>query len=73
MLVPVFWLVQGGVLHAASALADGEGAFADTLAVAGWAGVIRTYGLADACDLSLGSAATVVGALTALGLVFELF
>ncbi|WP_348612891.1 YIP1 family protein [Halobaculum rarum] len=130
VLVPVFWLVQGGVLHAASALADGEGAFADTLAVAGWgmvpslarllgvgalivyrlrtttvpgtpdgaidalraaiggveavgllaalvvaiwAGVIRTYGLADARDHSIGTAATIVGVLTAIGLVFELF
>ena len=130
VLVPLFWLVQGGVLHAASALADGEGAFADTLTVAGWgmvpslarllavgalviyrlrtaalprtpegavdalraaiggvevsgllaavavavwAGVIRTYGLADARDLSVGTAAWVVGVLTALGLVFELF
>lgn len=129
VLVPVFWLVQGGVLHAASALADGEGAFADTLAVAGWgmvpslarllgvgalivyrlrtaavpgtpdgaidalraaiggveaigllaalvvaiwAGVIRTYGLADARDHSLGTAATIVGVLTVIGLVFEL-
>ena len=129
VLVPMFWLVQGGVLHAASALADGEGAFADTLVVAGWgmvpslarllgvgalivyrlrtaavpgtpngatdalraaiggvevigllaallvaiwAGVIRTYGLADARDHSLGTAATIVGALTAIGLVFEL-
>ncbi|QZY00467.1 YIP1 family protein [Halobaculum rubrum] len=130
VLVPLFWLVQGGVLHAASALADGEGAFADTLAVAGWgmvpslarlfgvgalviyrlrtaapsespegaidalraaiggveaigvlaavavalwAGVIRTYGLADARDHSIGTAATIVGVLTVLGLVFELF
>lgn len=129
VLVPVVWLVQGGVLHAASALADGEGAFADTLAVAGWgmvpslsrllavgvlviyrlrtaalpenpegaldalraaiggvelvgllaavavavwAGVIRTYGLADARDHSVGTAATIVGVLTAIGLVFEL-
>ncbi|MFC6787230.1 YIP1 family protein [Halobaculum halobium] len=130
VLVPVFWLVQGGTLHAASALADGEGSFADTLAVAGWgmtpslarllavgalvihrlrtaalpeepesavsalqsaiggvevigllaaavvavwAGVIRTYGLADARDLSVGTAAWIVGALTAIGLLFELF
>jgi phosphohistidine swiveling domain-containing protein len=36
VIVPLVWLVQGGVLHAASALADGEGAFADTLALAGW-------------------------------------
>lgn len=130
VIVPLFWLVQGGVLHAASALAGGEGAFADTLAVAGWgmvpslarllgvgalvvhrlrtaalpetpegavgalqaaiggveviglltavavavwAGVIRTYGLADARDLSIGGAATVVGVLTVVGLLFELF
>jgi len=128
-IVPLFWLVQGGVLHAASALADGEGAFADTLAVAGWgmvpslarllavgalvvfrlrtvavpgspegavdalraaiggveavglvaavavavwAGAIRTYGLADARDHSVGTAATIVGVLTAIGLAFEL-
>jgi hypothetical protein len=35
--------------------------------------VIRTYGLADARDLSVGSAATVVGVLTGVGLLFELF
>ncbi|MFB6194430.1 MAG: YIP1 family protein [Halobaculum sp.] len=34
--VPAFWLFEAVVLHAASGLAGGSGAFRDTLAVAGW-------------------------------------
>ncbi|WP_435065200.1 YIP1 family protein [Halobaculum sp. EA56] len=128
-LVPLFWVVQAGVLHAASALADGSGPFVDTLvvvawgmvpglarilgvgallvyrlrttplsgdpesalatleaAVAGveavallaalvvglWGGAIRTYGLAEARDHTLGDAAGIVAVLTLVGLVFEL-
>ncbi|WP_277554163.1 Yip1 family protein [Halobaculum limi] len=35
--VPLFWLFEAGVLHAASALAGGDGPFRDTLAISGWA------------------------------------
>lgn len=129
LLVPVWWLFQATVLHLTSALADGEGSFDGTLAVAGWgmvpslvrlvgvagfiavsvqsitapadpdgavqalrvamtgvqplsfglaflaavwAGAIRTYGLADARDLSTWRAGWIVGLLTLFGLLFEL-
>lgn len=36
VIVPLWWAIQAGVLHAASALADGSGSLADTLSVAGW-------------------------------------
>ncbi|MEF8857965.1 MAG: Yip1 family protein [Halolamina sp.] len=36
VLVPVWWLFQTGVLHAASAVVGGEGSFGETLVVAGW-------------------------------------
>lgn len=36
VLVPVWWLFQAGVLHAASAVVGGEGSFGETLVVAGW-------------------------------------
>ncbi|MFC7071124.1 YIP1 family protein [Halobaculum lipolyticum] len=130
LIVPLFWLLQGAALHAGSAVAGGEGAFGDTLVVAGWglvpslvrvggvgallvyrirttplpgtadgaadalaaafaglesvgllaagvvavwAGAVRLYGLAAARDLSTGEAAAVVGALTLVGLLAELF
>lgn len=46
--VPLFWLVEAGVLHATSALAGGDGPFHDTLAVSGWAmapGLARLLGV----------------------------
>ena len=36
LVVPLFWVFQAAVLHGASALADGQGPFSNTLAVAGW-------------------------------------
>lgn len=129
VVIPIWWLFQAGVLHAASGVVDGEGSFGETLVVAGWgmvpslvrilgvtafiavsvqslalpsnpegavdalqaalagvqplsfglaflaavwAGAIRTYGLADVRDLRVSTAAWVVGALTAFGLLFEL-
>lgn len=48
LVVPLFWLFQAVVLHAGSVLADGEGPFTDTLAVAGWGmtpGLARTLGV----------------------------
>lgn len=33
----VSWLLNGAAVHLLTALADGEGSFADSLAVAGWA------------------------------------
>lgn len=48
LVVPLFWVFQAGVLHGASALADGTGPFADTLAVAGWGmvpSVVRVLGV----------------------------
>lgn len=74
-------------LHAVSAPADPDAAlgtlqsalagielvgFLAALAVAVWAGVVRTYGLAEARDLSVPTAAVVIGVLTAVGLAFEL-
>ncbi|MFC7097648.1 Yip1 family protein [Halobaculum marinum] len=130
LIVPLFWLLQGAALHAGSAVVGGEGAFGDTLVVAGWglvpslarvvgvgallvyrmrtttlpgtpdgaadalatafagldaaglfaaavvavwAGAVRLYGLAEARDLSTGEAGAVVGVLTLLGLLAELF
>lgn len=129
VIVPIWWLWQAIVLHAASAVAGGTGTLPETLTVAGWgmapslvrlvgigalavsrlhtvsvpadpgsavpalrsafagielaglvaalvvavwAGVIRTYGLAAARDIPASRAAAVVGALTAIGLLFEL-
>lgn len=48
VVVPAFWVVQAGVLHAGSAVVGGEGPFAGSLAVAGWGmvpGVARTVGV----------------------------
>ncbi|UIP00388.1 YIP1 family protein [Halobaculum sp. CBA1158] len=47
-LVPLFWVVQSGILHAASAVAGGDGPFGDTLAVVGWAmlpSLVRLVGI----------------------------
>lgn len=48
LLIPLLWMFQAAVLHAGSVLADGDGPFADTLAVAGWGmtpGLARTLGV----------------------------
>ncbi|KPN30373.1 hypothetical protein SY89_01102 [Halolamina pelagica] len=42
------------------------------LLVGVWAGAIRAYGLADAHEIPVPTAATVVAALTLLGFAFEL-
>ncbi|PSQ06768.1 YIP1 family protein [Halobacteriales archaeon QS_6_71_20] len=52
-LVPLVWLLQGAVLHAASALADGSGSFGDTLSVVAW-------GMVPALARLLGIGALVV-------------
>ena len=43
------------------------------LVTAVWGGAIRSYGLAEARDLRVSTAAWLVGVLTVIGLVFELF
>ncbi|MFC7136110.1 Yip1 family protein [Halobaculum litoreum] len=48
LVVPLFWLLHGAALHVGSALAGGEGAFGDTLVVAGWGlvpGLVRVVGV----------------------------
>lgn len=64
---------EGAVQALQSALAGAKPlSFALAVLAAVWGGAIRTYGLADARDLSRWTAGWIVGILTVVGLLFEL-
>lgn len=64
---------QGAVQALQTAVAGAEPlSFGLAVLAAVWGGAIRTYGLADARDLSTWTAGWIVGILTVVGLLFEL-
>lgn len=88
LVVPLFWLFEAGVLHAASALVGGDGPFRDTLAVAGWGMApaivrltavggflvyrLRTLALSGSVDGAIGALRAAVAGVEAVSLAAAL-